>query len=81
MVPSAEQTGCSKGCNETAQKLKGNRLKFVPALASLRAFAPAAALKESSEDHSLWVIYTSPLVVVAGEATAGIETYVQLVSA
>ena len=59
MVPWAVQTGCSKGWSETAQKLKGRRLKLAPtaAFADLRAFAPAAALKASSEDHSLWVIW------------------------
>ena len=56
IVPLAVQTGCSNGCNETAQKLKGSRLKLAPTLVDLRAFAPAAAPKASSEDHSLWVI-------------------------
>jgi len=57
IVPSAVQTGCSKGCSETAQKLKGSRLKFAPKLLDLRAFAPAEAEKASSEDHSLCVIW------------------------
>lgn len=55
-MPSAVHTGCSKGWRETAQKLKGSRLKFAPAVADLRALVPADALKASSEDHSLWVI-------------------------
>lgn len=58
MVPSLVQTGCSKGWRETEQKLKGRRLKLAPtpALADLRAFAPALAENASSLDHSLWVI-------------------------
>ncbi len=61
IVPSAVQTGCSNGCKETAQKLKGSRLKDAPApaLADLRALAPAEEPKASSEDHSLWVIWAS----------------------
>lgn len=56
IVPCAVQTGCSKGCNETAQKLNGRRLKLAPTLVAFRALAPAAAPNASSEDHSLWVI-------------------------
>lgn len=64
MVPSAVQTGCWNGCSESAQKLKGSRLKLAPAplLAPLRAFAPADAPNASSLDHSLWVIYDVVLV-------------------
>lgn len=57
MVPSAVQTGCSNGCSETAQKLKGSLLKLAPATPDLRALAPADAPKASSLDHSLWVIW------------------------
>jgi hypothetical protein len=75
-------TGCSKGCNETAQKLNGRRLKLAPMLVALRAFAPAAAPKASSEDHSLWVIYG--MVSLLGSAQRNDlsgETHVQLVCA
>jgi len=58
IVPSAVQTGCSKGWSESAQKWKGRRLKFAPMLLDLRAFAPAEAENASSEDHSLCVIYS-----------------------
>lgn len=57
MVPDAVHTGCEKGCSETAQKLKGSRLKLAPGPAILRAFAPALAENASSDDHSLCVIY------------------------
>jgi len=56
MVPSTVQTGCSKGCRDTAQKLNGNLLKLAPATPVLRALEPADAPKASSLDHSLWVI-------------------------
>lgn len=80
IVPSAVETGCSKGCNETAQKLNGSLLKLAPRLAALRAFAPADAEKASSEDHSLWVIYVTVSTGGEMEVMAN-ETYVQLVSA
>jgi hypothetical protein len=57
IVPSAVQTGCSKGCSDTAQKLKGSLLKLAPATPALRAFEPADAPNASSLDHSLWVIW------------------------
>jgi hypothetical protein len=57
MVPSAVQTGCSKGWRDTAQKLKGSLLKLAPATPALRAFEPADAPKASSLAHSLWVIW------------------------
>lgn len=56
VVPSAVQTGCSKGWRETAQKLKGRRLKEAPGRSVLRAFAPAEAPKASSLLHSECVI-------------------------
>lgn len=59
MVPSEVQTGCSNGCSETAQKLKGSRLKLLwprPAFVAFRAFDPALALNASVLDHSLWVM-------------------------
>lgn len=80
IVPSAVQTGCSKGWSETAQKLNGSRLKLAPALSDFRALAPADALKASSEDHSLWVIYEiNQRLLKSG--TISTETYVQFVSA
>ena len=80
IVPSAVHTGCSKGCNDTAQKLKGSRLKLAPApeFADLRALAPALAPKASSLDHSEWVICSE--VSEALEMVLRIETYVQLIS-
>ena len=56
MVPSAVQTGCSKGWSETAQKLKGRRLKVVSAPLALRTLAPAEGPNALSLDHSECVI-------------------------
>jgi hypothetical protein len=57
MVPSVVQIGCSNGCRDTAQKLKGSLLKLAPTTPVLRALEPADAPKASSLAHSLWVIW------------------------
>lgn len=58
-VPDCVQTGCSKGCSESEQNLKGRRLKDAPPAPSLALPTPAPALAEyaSSEAHSECVIY------------------------
>jgi hypothetical protein len=61
IVPDAVHTGCSKGCRESEQNLKGRRLNEaspVPRRA-LPAPAPALAPYASSEAHSECVIYES----------------------
>lgn len=56
IVPSGAQTGVWKGCRDTAQKLKGRRLKGAPSADGLERPEPALAEKASEELHSLWVI-------------------------
>ena len=53
MVPSAVQTGVLKGCRDTAQKLKGRRLKVASEAFDLAMPEPALAEYASSEAHSL----------------------------
>ena len=81
VVPSAVQTGCSNGWRDTAQKLKGSRLKLAAGPFDLRAFAPADAPKASSLDHSLWVICSTRGQRHVTDAVVVRITYVQLVSA
>ena len=56
IVPSDMQTGFVKGWRETAQKLKGRRLKVVSPAFDLARPEPALAEYASSEAHSLCVI-------------------------
>ena len=57
IVPFDVQTGVLKGWSETAQKLKGRRLKVASGAFDLAIPEPALAEYASSEAHSLWVIY------------------------
>lgn len=52
IVPVGVQTGVEKGWRETAQMLKGRRLKVLSAARDLERPEPALAEKASSEDHS-----------------------------
>jgi len=52
-VPSAVQTGVLNGCRETAQKLKGRRLKVASGAFDFAIPEPALAEYASSEAHSL----------------------------
>ena len=56
IVPSVVQTGDLKGWRESAQKLKGSRLKVLSGALDLAKPDPALAEYASSEAHSLWVI-------------------------
>ena len=66
VVPSAVHTGCVNGCRDTAQKLKGSRLKE-PAVVPFGLIPePALAEYASSEAHSECVIYRVSRVVKTG---------------
>ena len=52
VVPLAVQTGCSKGCRDRAQKLKGSRLD-ARAFSAFATLDPELAEKASSDAHSL----------------------------
>lgn len=62
IVPSDVQTGLPNGCRDTAQKLKGKRLKVVSASFAFARPEPALAEYASSEAHSLCVIYVLSLL-------------------
>ena len=56
IVPSNVHTGVVKGWRETAQKLKGRRLKVLSVRLEEARLEPALAEYAESEDHSLCVI-------------------------
>lgn len=75
IVPSDVQTGLTKGRRDTAQELKGRRLKVVSADFDFARPEPALAEYASSEAHSLCVIcgYVSDYISWAMQAEGGIH--------